>query len=85
MAPGFVHTPLTEPAAAVPGVVDDYIDNTALGRAGTPEDIANAVAYLCDSRSSWLTGEVLDINGGAHLLRYPDLLGHVTRLMDQAP
>ena len=85
VAPGFVHTPLTEPAAAVPGVVDDYIDNTALGRAGTPEDIANAVAYLCDSRSSWLTGEVLDINGGAHLLRYPDLLGHVTRLMDQAP
>jgi len=84
VAPGFVHTPLTAPAVAVPGVLDDYLDNTALGRAGTPEDIANAVAYLCDPRSSWLTGEVLDINGGAHLKRYPDLLGHVQRLVDQS-
>lgn len=84
VAPGFVHTPLTAPAAAVPGVVDDYVDNTALGRAGTPEDIANAVVYLCDPRSSWLTGEVLDVNGGAHLKRYPDVLGHVTRLVEQS-
>ena len=31
------------------------------------------------SGAAWLTGEVLDLNGGAHLMRYPDLLGHVTR------
>lgn len=85
VAPGFVDTPLTAPAAAIPGVLGDYVDNTALGRAGTPEDIANAVVYLCDPRSSWLTGEVLDINGGAHLKRYPDLLGHVMRLVEQSP
>ena len=36
VAPGFVHTPLTEGAAAIPGVVEDYVENTALGRAGTP-------------------------------------------------
>ena len=40
VAPGFVHTPLTAPAAAVPGVVEEYLENTALGRAGTPEDVA---------------------------------------------
>lgn len=83
VAPGFVHTPLTEPAAAIPGVVEDYLANTAIGRAGTPEDIANAVVYLCSPGSSWLTGEVLDINGGAHLKRYPDLMRHVTKLMEQ--
>ena len=83
VAPGFVHTPLTAAAAAVPGVVEDYVDNTALGRAGTPEDIANAVLYLCAPGSSWLTGEVLDINGGAHLKRYPDVMGHVMKLMEQ--
>jgi 3-oxoacyl-[acyl-carrier protein] reductase len=83
VAPGFVHTPLTAPAAAVPGVVEDYVDNTALGRAGTPEDIANAVLYLCSPTSSWLTGEVLDINGGAHLKRYPDIMAHVMRLAGQ--
>ena len=84
VAPGCVHTPWTAAAASVPGVVEDYIDNTAIGRAGTPEDIANAVVYLCSPGSSWLTGEVLDINGGAHLKRYPDVMGHVMRLMEQA-
>src|SRR3981189_1631531 len=83
VAPGFVHTPLTAPAAAVPGVVEEYIENTALGRAGTPEDIANAVLYLCSPASSWLTGEVLDLNGGAHLKRYPDIMAHVMKLAAQ--
>jgi hypothetical protein len=32
--------------------------------------------------SSWLTGEVLDLNGGAHLKRYPDILGHVMKLAE---
>jgi NAD(P)-dependent dehydrogenase (short-subunit alcohol dehydrogenase family) len=80
VAPGFVHTPLTAPAASVPGVVEDYLENTPLGRAGTPEDVANAVRYLCSPGASWLTGEVLDLNGGAHLKRYPDILGHVMKL-----
>ncbi|MEZ0342274.1 SDR family NAD(P)-dependent oxidoreductase [Mycobacterium sp. pV006] len=84
VAPGFVHTPLTAAAASVPGVVEDYVDNTAIGRAGTPQDIADAVAYLCSPAASWVTGEVLDINGGAHMLRYPDIIAHVNRLMEQA-
>jgi len=63
-------------------VVEEYMENTALGRAGTPEDIANAVLYLCSPAASWLTGEVLDLNGGAHLKRYPDVLGHVMKLAE---
>ncbi|MGV0873227.1 SDR family NAD(P)-dependent oxidoreductase [Mycolicibacterium sp. XJ879] len=83
VAPGFVHTPLTAPAAAVPGVVEEYVENTALGRAGTPDDIAEAVRYLCSPASSWLTGEVLDLNGGAHMKRYPDVMAHVMKLAAQ--
>jgi NAD(P)-dependent dehydrogenase (short-subunit alcohol dehydrogenase family) len=79
VAPGFVHTPLTEGAAAIPGVVEEYVENTPLGRAGTPEDIAEAVLFL--TKAAWLTGEVLDLNGGAHMKRYPDLMGHLNRLM----
>jgi NAD(P)-dependent dehydrogenase (short-subunit alcohol dehydrogenase family) len=60
----------------IPGIEDDYLANTPLGRAGTPEEIAEAAVYL--ARAAWVTGEVLDINGGAHLMRYPDLVGHVT-------
>ena len=83
VAPGFVHTPLTEGAAVIPGVVEEYVENTALGRAGTPEDIASAVAFLCSPQSSWLTGEILDLNGGAHLKRYPDIHQHLMKLMGQ--
>lgn len=82
VAPGFVHTPLTEGAAMVPGVVDEYVENTALGRPGTPQDIADAVAFLCSPQSSWLTGEILDLNGGAHLKRYPNIAEHLNRLMN---
>jgi NAD(P)-dependent dehydrogenase (short-subunit alcohol dehydrogenase family) len=81
VAPGFVHTPLTEGATAIPGVLEEYVENTALGRAGTPEDVAAAVAFLCSPQSSWLTGEILDLNGGAHLKRYPNIHEHLTKLM----
>ena len=79
VAPGFVHTPLTEATAAIPGLVEDYVDNTPLGRAGAPEDIAAAVLFL--TKAAWLTGEVVDVNGGAHMKRYPDVMGHLNRLM----
>jgi len=80
VSPGFVHTPLTEPVTLVPAVLDDYLENTPLGRVGTPEDVADAVLFLCSGKASWLTGEVLDLNGGAHLKRYPDILGHIDRM-----
>lgn len=83
VAPGFVHTPLTEGALAIPGVLDDYIENTPLGRVGTPQDIAAAVVFLCSPQASWLTGEILDLNGGAHLKRYPNIHEHLAKMMRQ--
>uniref|UniRef100_UPI003565EF2B SDR family oxidoreductase n=1 Tax=Nocardioides sp. TaxID=35761 RepID=UPI003565EF2B len=77
VSPGLVVTPLTAPAMDIAGIEDDYLANTPLGRAGTPEEVAAAVVFC--SRSAWLTGDVIDLNGGAHTMRYPDLLGHVTR------
>jgi len=77
VSPGLVITPLTAPAMEIDGIEDDYVANTPLGRAGTPEEVAQAVVFC--SRAAWLTGEVMDLNGGAHLMRYPDLLGHVNR------
>ena len=83
VSPGFVQTPLTDPAAMIPGVVEEYTENTALGRTGTPQDIADAVAFLCSPKASWLTGEVLDLNGGAHLKRYPNIYEHMMKLAGQ--
>lgn len=82
VSPGFVETPLTEGSSLIPGLVEDYVDNTALGRAGQPEEIADAVVFLCSPKAAWLTGEVLDLNGGAHLKKYPDVLGHVMNLAE---
>jgi NAD(P)-dependent dehydrogenase (short-subunit alcohol dehydrogenase family) len=79
-SPGFVHTPLTELVTLADGVLEDYVENTPLGRVGVPEDVAEAVLFLCSDQASWLTGEVLDLNGGAHLKRYPDVLAHVDRM-----
>jgi 3-oxoacyl-[acyl-carrier protein] reductase len=79
ISPGLVETPLTAPALDIPGIKEDYLENTPLGRAGTPEDVAAAARFLCSSDATWLTGEVLDLNGGAHLRRYPDLLTHITK------
>ncbi|GAB2760655.1 SDR family NAD(P)-dependent oxidoreductase [Nocardioides salsibiostraticola] len=79
VSPGLVITPLTAPALDIPGIEQDYLENMPLGRAGTVEDVANAVWFLCSGESTWMTGEVLDLNGGAHLQRYPDIYGHVMR------
>ncbi|RNL65334.1 SDR family oxidoreductase [Nocardioides marmoriginsengisoli] len=77
VSPGLVVTPLTEPAMDIPGVRDSYLENTPLGRSGEPSEIAAALRFLLGPESTWVTGENLDINGGAHLQRYPDLHGLV--------
>ena len=81
VSPGFVDTPLTEGVKLVPGALEEYVENTPLGRVGTPQDVADAVLFLCSDKASWVTGEVLDLNGGAHLKRYPDVLAHFERMM----
>jgi 3-oxoacyl-[acyl-carrier protein] reductase len=81
VSPGFVETPLTEGVKLVPGALEEYIENTPLGRVGTPTDVADAVLFLCSEKASWLTGEVLDLNGGAHLKRYPDVLARFERMI----
>lgn len=79
VSPGLVVTPLTEPAMGIPGIREDYLENTPLARSGEPSEIADAIVFLVSDKARWITGENLDINGGAHLMRYPDLVGHVTR------
>ncbi|WP_010542156.1 SDR family NAD(P)-dependent oxidoreductase [Dietzia alimentaria] len=74
VSPGLVVTPLTSPAMDIPGVREDYIENTPLGRPGTGLEIAAACEYLLSDGAAWTTGEDMQVNGGAHLKRYPDML-----------
>jgi 3-oxoacyl-[acyl-carrier protein] reductase len=62
VAPGFVPTDLT---AVVPGELQDMmLKLTPLGRFGTGEDIANAVAFLVSDDASYITGQTLSVDGG---------------------
>lgn len=79
VSPGLVVTPLTSPAMDIPGVREDYVENTPLGRPGTGLEIAAACEYLLSDGAAWTTGEDMQVNGGAHLKRYPDLLGLIEK------
>jgi 3-oxoacyl-[acyl-carrier protein] reductase len=62
VAPGYIETALTD---VLPGEVQQAIlANTPLGRLGTPEDVAGAVRFLCSDEASFVTGEVLLVDGG---------------------
>lgn len=47
--------------------IDDRISRIALGRLGTPEDVANACAFLASDRASYISGEILGVNGCASI------------------
>ncbi|MEU6580548.1 SDR family oxidoreductase [Nocardia sp. NPDC046763] len=50
-----------------------FLEQTPLGRTGTPHDIGAAIRYLAGPESGWVTGTSLNIDGGAHLRRSPDM------------
>ena len=62
VAPGFIETPMT--AVLNEKQVADMAAGIPLGRMGTAEDIARAVKFLVSEDSSYITGHVLDVNGG---------------------
>ncbi len=69
IAPSLVDTPMARAAEAAgdfPGV-DVVGPMVPLGRAGTPDDIAAACAFLCSDAGSYITGQVLGVNGGMYI------------------
>ena len=72
IAPGFV---ATEIMAAIPRDSDtyrSYIENTPLGDVGQPEDVGHLARFLVGPESRWITGQVINVDGGHSLRRGPD-------------
>jgi len=67
VAPGWVDTDMSAAALADPKTGDLIRRTIPLGRAGTPEEIAAPVLFLCTEHASFITGEVFNVNGGAVL------------------
>lgn len=62
VAPGLIETDMTQKIAL--GKITEHIP---LGRAGTPEDVAGCVRFLCSEWSDYVTGQVLAVNGGLYI------------------
>jgi 3-oxoacyl-[acyl-carrier protein] reductase len=59
VAPSYIQTEKTTPDQA-----KRVISRVPLGKIGTPDDVASAVLFLASDEASYITGEILDVNGG---------------------
>lgn len=71
VAPGLTRTPLAGALATDPKMVEAGLRQHPVGRLGEPDDIARAIAWLLDPDNSWVTGQVLAVDGGLSTLKVP--------------
>jgi acetoacetyl-CoA reductase len=65
IAPGFVKTAMTDQIPK--DVIDKIVESIPIGRLAEPAEIARAVVFLADEKSSYITGQVMGINGGFYM------------------
>ncbi|HKT50465.1 MAG TPA: glucose 1-dehydrogenase [Candidatus Angelobacter sp.] len=68
VAPGWVETDMAAPALHDPQTSRKVLSTIPLGRAGKPEEIAATVLFLCTPHAGFITGEIVNVNGGAVLV-----------------
>ena len=66
VAPGFIVTDMTD--ALGEAARQALLDQVPLGRLGSPEDVAHAVAFLASPEAAYVTGETLHVNGGMYMI-----------------
>ena len=65
IAPGFIETDMLK---GIPqNIMETILAQIPLGRLGKPEEVAGAIAYLCSEDGNYITGQVLDVNGGLYI------------------
>jgi NAD(P)-dependent dehydrogenase (short-subunit alcohol dehydrogenase family) len=79
VAPGLVETNATSAFFMVPGIVEEFVENTTVGRFGQPRDVADMVAFLVGPHSTFVSASFFSVDGGASTKRYPDLPGAFER------
>jgi 3-oxoacyl-[acyl-carrier protein] reductase len=65
VAPGFISTPMTDPLPDK--VKQEMQEKIPLGRMGTDRDVAAAIVFLASEEAGYITGHVLDVNGGMYM------------------
>jgi NAD(P)-dependent dehydrogenase (short-subunit alcohol dehydrogenase family) len=70
--PGLVDTELVAGITAHQELLDDYLAQMPISRVGTVDDIAAAVRFLAGPEASWITGQMIGVDGGHQLRRGPN-------------
>jgi NAD(P)-dependent dehydrogenase (short-subunit alcohol dehydrogenase family) len=73
IGPGFIETPMTQFASAIPAVHEAYVESIPMGRAGAPRDIADAAVFLASDEASWISGTTIYVDGAEANKGYPEL------------
>ena len=68
VAPGWVDTDMSRPALDDPDTAKEVLRPIPMGRVGTPDEIASPILFLCTPHAGFITGEILNVNGGAVLI-----------------
>lgn len=72
VAPSFLNTPFNKKIVEEnSGLAEGFRKITPLGRLGTPDDVAGAIAFLASDRASFITGDILHVCGGSQLAPQP--------------
>ena len=64
VAPGYVATDMTADHFSDPAILERAVSRHPLGRLGTPEDVADVVAFLCSDSARFITGQTINASGG---------------------
>jgi NAD(P)-dependent dehydrogenase (short-subunit alcohol dehydrogenase family) len=80
IAPGLVETNATSAFFTMPEIVDEFVENTTVGRFALPDDIAKMALFLASDDSTYVSAAFLSVDGGASTKRYPDLPGAFARM-----
>jgi len=64
VCPGYIHTPMTAEDLGKPERYAQVMEKEPIGRVGTPEEVAQAVMWLCSDDASFVAGHVMAVDGG---------------------
>jgi 3-oxoacyl-[acyl-carrier protein] reductase len=82
IGPGLIETSATATMFALPGIVEEFVDNATVGRYGQPDDVASMAVFLASDESTFVSGSFHSVDGGGSTGRYPDLMGAINRMME---
>jgi NAD(P)-dependent dehydrogenase (short-subunit alcohol dehydrogenase family) len=82
--PGLTRTDMVAPVLDLVPLAEDYRVNTPLPRVGEVEDIANLALFLLSDAAGWITGQVINVDGGQMLRRGPDYSSLVGPMFGEA-